>query len=322
MTTENILAIQELKTYFYMPFGIGRAVDGINLTIGKKKIVGLVGESGCGKTMTALSITRLVPSPGRIVDGKILFQGKNLLELSDEQIRDVRGKSISMIFQDPMTYLNPVMKVGDQIAEVITRHQGLDKAEAREKVIEMLQKVRMPNPSMLYDNYAHKLSGGMRQRIMIAIALICNPSLIIADEPTTALDVTIQLQILELIKKIREKDACSLLLITHDMGIVAEICDRVYIMYVGKIVESADVFALYENPKHPYTVGLLKSVLSIENFYEKLPTIAGFIPEIVNSPLGCKFHTRCPQAKPICRQQEPSPIEIDPGHTVSCWLYA
>lgn len=311
-----------LKTYFYTSQGVVKAVDGVSFEIGKKKTVGLVGESGCGKTMTSLSIMKLVPRPGRIVDGKILFKDRNLLDLTDKEIMDIRGKEISMIFQDPMTYLNPTIKIGDQIAEAILRHQDTEKAEVRERVIEVLEKVIITNPDKTFDYYPHQLSGGMRQRVLIAMALSCNPSLLIADEPTTALDVTIQAQILDLMKKIREESERSILLITHDLAIVADICDKVCVMYAGKLVESADVFTLYGNPVHPYTKGLIRSVLTYTEYKEVLPAIEGTVPNPLNFPTGCRFHPRCSEAKPVCRQQEPPRVSIEPQHSVSCWLYA
>jgi len=319
---ERVLDIQALRTFFLASLGTVRAVDGVDLSVDEKEAVGLVGESGCGKTMTALSVMRLVPSPpGKIVAGKITFRGRNLVELSKREMQSVRGGSISMVFQDPMTYLNPVMKIGDQIAEVVIRHQGVDREGARRIVFEALERVRMPTPSTIFGHYPHQLSGGMRQRALIAMALSCKPSLLIADEPTTALDVTVQMQILDLIRRTKDELSTSLLLITHDFGIVAEICDRVYVMYAGKIVETADVIALYENPKHPYTIGLLGCVLSPKEYKETLPTIGGFVPDLANPPTGCRFHPRCPHARSVCRQEEPQPIETEPRHKVSCWLY-
>ena len=319
---ENLLSVINLKTYFYTSMGIVKAVDDVDLRIDNGRSVGLVGESGCGKTMTALSIMRLVPRPGRIISGKILFKDRNLLDLGEKEMRDIRGKQISMVFQDPMTYLNPVMKVKDQIAEVILLHQSESKRKAKEKkVIEVLKKVRIPSPSKVAEYYPHQLSGGMRQRILIAMALSCNPALLIADEPTTALDVTVQAQVLNLIKDLKKETGISLLLITHDLGIVADICDEVNVMYAGKIVEHADVFKLYENPLHPYTQGLLSSALSIDEFKETLTTIEGSVPDLINPPQGCRFNPRCKLARDNCRQKVPLPIEIELGHTVSCCLY-
>jgi len=317
-----LLEIRALKTVFHTTRGIVSAVDGIDLTINRKEVVGLVGESGCGKTMTALSVMRLVPNPpGRIVDGEILFEGVNLLKLTQKEIQSVRGRSISMIFQDPMTYLDPVMNIGDQIAEAIICHQDVSKSEAHDRVLQALQMVRMPNPARVSRFFPHQISGGMKQRAMIAMALSCRPSLLIADEPTTALDVTVQMQILDLIKKIKDDLATSLLLITHDFGIVAEICDRVYVMYAGKIVENADAVTLYERPKHPYTYGLLECVSGMQGSQENLPTIPGFVPDLVDFRPGCRFQPRCSRAKPICGQKEPPPVAIEPHHTVFCWLH-
>lgn len=322
MQNSQLLQVSGLKTYFFISRGVIKAVDGVDLKISPNEAVGLVGESGCGKTVTALSIMRLVPiPPGRFIDGEIIYRDKNILKLTEDEMINVRGNEISMVFQDPMTFLNPVMKVGDQITEVINQHQELKKEEAKDKAKEALKLVRIPDPEKVYDYYPHQLSGGMRQRALIAMALSCNPSLLIADEPTTALDVTIQRQILNLIQKIRNEFGTSLLLITHDLGIVAEVVDRVYVMYIGKIMEHANVFSLYEKPKHPYTKGLLKAVLSIDEFKEKLVTIGGMIPDPLNPPLGCKFHPRCPEAIYICKRQEPPMMEIEDNHFVSCWLY-
>lgn len=319
---EPVLTVRDLKMHFFTYDGVVKAVDGVNLEIGKGEVIGLVGESGCGKSMTAFSIVRLVPSPGRILGGEVVFRGKKLLELTEREMRNIRGKEISMIFQDPLTYLNPIMKIGDQIAENILLHQGFKKKEANRKVIEALEMVRLPTPAKIAKYYPHQLSGGMRQRVMIAMAISCNPSLLIADEPTTFLDVTVQAQILNLIRDLTKKLRISLIMITHDLGIVAEICDRVYIMYAGKIVEQADVLSLYEDCKHPYTVGLLESALSIDEFKEKLESIKGTVPELINPPSGCRFHPRCEQRKAICSQKEPPLIEIDQAHTISCWLYS
>ncbi len=319
---EPVLTVRDLKMHFFTYDGVVKAVDGVNLEIGKGEVIGLVGESGCGKSMTAFSIVRLVPSPGRILGGEVVFRGKKLLELTEREMRNIRGKEISMIFQDPLTYLNPIMKIGDQIAENILLHQGFKKKEVNRKVIEALEMVRLPTPAKIAKYYPHQLSGGMRQRVMIAMAISCNPSLLIADEPTTFLDVTVQAQILNLIRDLTKKLRISLIMITHDLGIVAEICDRVYIMYAGKIVEQADVLSLYEDCKHPYTVGLLESALSIDEFKEKLESIKGTVPELINPPSGCRFHPRCEQRKAICSQKEPPLIEIDQMHTVSCWLYS
>lgn len=319
--SEDLLSVQDLKTYFFTSMGIVRAVDGVSIAIKKREAVGLVGESGCGKTTIAYSILRLVPRPGKIVGGKILYGHKNLLELEEDAMRDIRGKEISMVFQDPATFLNPVMKVSYQIAESIKLHQMEKKGPAKRKAIEMLEAVGIPSASEVANYYPHQLSGGMKQRVIIAIALSCNPSLVIADEPTTSLDVTIQAQVLDLIKDLSKRHGTSLLLITHDLGIIADVCDKVYVMYAGKVVESGDVFAIYETHKHPYTTGLLESVLSIDEFKETLVTIDGMVPDLVNPPAGCRFHPRCHESKTICSRQEPPPVEIEPQHWVRCWLY-
>lgn len=322
MTMEPLLSVENLRTHFFTPEGIVRAVDGVSLRIFDRQPVALVGESGCGKSMTALSIMGLVPRPpGQIVAGKILLRKRNLLELTDDQMSGIRGKEISMVFQDPMTFLNPVIRIGDQIAEAVVRHQKVDKREARERVIELLDKVRIPDAKRAHDYYPHQLSGGMRQRVLIAMALSCRPSLLIADEPTTALDVTIQSQILGLISSAVRDLGTSLLLITHDLGIVASLVEVVYVMYVGKIVEHGDLYSVYEEPAHPYTQGLLKSVLSIDEFKKDLVTIGGIVPDALNPPRGCPFHPRCPKAMDICREREPNEVEVKLGHFVSCWLY-
>ena len=319
--TRELLTIKNLKTYFFTQNGIVRAVDGVSIDIYEKSAVGLVGESGCGKSVTALSVMRLVPSPGKIVDGEILLRNVNLLELSEKEMQHVRGRDISMVFQDPMTYLNPVFKVGDQIAEGMILHQGLTKSEAKKRAIELLENANVPSPKAIAESYPHQLSGGMRQRVLIAMAIACKPSLLIADEPTTALDVTVQAQILEMLKDLICKLKTSKLLITQDLGIVADICERVYVMYAGRIVESANVFALFENPKHPYTIGLLKSVLSIDKFKRKLWYINGAVPSPINFPHGCRFNPRCPQARPICKREEPPIIKLEKQHLIACWLY-
>jgi oligopeptide/dipeptide ABC transporter ATP-binding protein len=319
--SKPLLTIHNLKMYFFTHKGNVKAVDGINLEVFDGEMIGLVGESGCGKTMTAFSILGLVPSPGRITNGEILFKGKDLLNLKKGEMRHIRGKEISMIFQDPLTYLNPVLKVGDQIAENLLLHTGIKKAEAKKQVIKVLEKVGLPSCEKIAEYYPHQLSGGMRQRIMIAMSISCNPSLLIADEPTTFLDVTIQAQILNLIKELVKNLGVSLLMITHDLGIVAEICDRVYVMYSGKIVESANVFSIFENPKHPYTIGLLNSVLSIDEFKETLSSIEGSVPGLINPPPGCRFHPRCEKRMTICSKKEPPFFEIEPKHMISCWLY-
>jgi oligopeptide/dipeptide ABC transporter ATP-binding protein len=317
---KELLRIQDLKICFETQRGILNAVDGVNLTIDKNEVIGLVGESGCGKTMTALSILGLVPTPGKIVDGQVIFKKRNLLELNKQEMNQIRGNEISMIFQDPMTFLNPVMRVETQIAQAIRIHTHGNKKKINSQVIKALKDVGIPSPLKVAKYYPNQLSGGMRQRVLIAMALSCNPTLIIADEPTTNLDVTIQSQILELLKLIR-KSGASLMIITHDLGVVADICDRVYVMYAGKILEYSDVYTIYKNPKHPYTRGLLKSTMSIGEFKKEIVGIDGTVPDPTNLPLGCRFNTRCPQAREICFERYPPNIEINPGHIVTCWLY-
>ena len=321
-----LLEILDLSTQFHTSRGVVRAVDGVDLAIGKGEAVGLVGESGCGKTMTAFSVMRLVPSPGKIIGGEVWLDyddsRRDLTRLPEEEMRRVRGGKISMVFQDPMTYLNPVMKICDQIAEVIVLHQGLPRAEARKKAIELLEKVRIPIPSTVAQYYPHELSGGMRQRALIAMAISCNPELLIADEPTTALDVTVQAQVLELIRQLKREMRMALLLITHDLGIVADTCDKVCVMYAGRIVEEGGVYETYGQPKHPYTQGLLKSTLSIDEFKENLVTIEGTVPDLTNLPRGCSFSPRCPHVSAHCRETRPQLIELSEGAKVACWRYA
>ncbi len=302
-----------------------RAVDGVSLAIQKGEALGLVGESGCGKTMTAFSIMGLVPSPGKIVGGEIWFSydnsRKDLTKIPEEDMRKVRGGKISMVFQDPMTYLNPVMRICDQIGEAIVLHQEVPRNEARRRAIELLEKVRIPIPSTIAQYYPHELSGGMRQRALIATAISCNPDLLIADEPTTALDVTVQAQVLELIKQLKREMNMALMLITHDLGIVADTCDRVCVMYAGRIVEEGDVYEIYREPRHPYTIGLLKSTLSIDEFKETLVTIEGTVPDLTNLPPECRFRPRCSEVTDRCRETAPPMVEVKKGHKVSCWLY-
>ena len=313
------LRIDDLRVYFYTTRGTVRAVDGVTMKVGEKETVGLVGESGCGKSTVAFAIMKVVQPPGKIIGGRILYNNRNLLELSDEELRSVRGKKISIVFQDPMTYLNPVMKAGDQIAENIRLHERRKKSDIKKSVIKLLGTVGLHSPSKVASSYPFELSGGMRQRVLIATAISCNPSLLIADEITTALDVIVQRQILDLIVELKTRLGMSMLLITHDLGIVAETCDKVYIMYAGKIVEYADVDELYENPLHLYTQGLLKSTLSIDEFKENLVSVEGTVPNLIDPPSGCRFHPRCIQAKPICHEQEPPIIEVRSNHGVACW---
>jgi len=317
----ELLEIKDLRTYFFSHEGTVKAVDGINLKLSKGETLGLVGESGCGKSVTALSIMRLIPSPpGKILGGKIHFEGKNLLELDEKEMRKIRGRKISMIFQEPMTSLDPMFKIGDEIEEVIKLHQGLKKDEARKKAIESLRIVGMPDPEERINEYPHELSGGMRQRAMIAMALSCNPALLIADEPTTALDVTIQAQILRLIDELRKKFGTSVLLITHDLGVIAETCDNVAVMYAGHIVEQTDVNKLFRNPLHPYTKGLMKSIPRIDIDTERLDIIKGLVPNLLEVPSGCPFHPRCDFCSEICTKELPELMEMENNHLVRCHL--
>jgi len=318
---EKLVDIIDLKTYFHTEDGVVRAIDGISFHINKGETLGVVGESGCGKSVTSLSIMRLIPDPpGKIVEGQILFEGEDLLKKSEAAMRKIRGNDISMIFQEPMTSLNPVYTVGSQISEAIELHQGLDRKAALEKAVEMLRLVGIPLPERRIREYPHQMSGGMRQRVMIAMALSCNPKLLIADEPTTALDVTIQAQILELMKGLKEELNTSIMLITHDLGVIAEMAERVVVMYSGKIVEEADVVSLFRQPLHPYTEGLLNSIPRIDAKKERLHVIEGTVPNPLNMPSGCRFHPRCPYVEDICRAQEPELIQVDVGRYVSCWM--
>jgi oligopeptide/dipeptide ABC transporter ATP-binding protein len=317
---EELIRIKNLKTHLYTINGIVKAVDGIDFHINQGETLGLVGESGCGKSMTALSIMRLLPELGKTIEGNVLFKNNDLLQLSEEEMRKIRGKEISMVFQDPLTFLNPVFKVGDQITEAILLNQKVPKKEAKVQTIEYLRMTGIPSPERVALNYPHQLSGGMRQRVLIAMALSSHPALLIADEPTSALDVTVQAQILELIKKLRDDMGLSMLMITHDMGVVAEICDRACIMYAGKIVENGEINTLYEEPKHPYTIGLFKSVLKME-YKKRFETIGGSVPDLTKLPKGCRFNPRCSRATDICKEKEPPTVSIEKGHSVNCWLY-
>lgn len=369
---ETILQIRNLKTYFYTYAGVVRALEGIDLDIYKGETIGLVGETGCGKSVTSLSIMRLVPDPpGRIVGGEIIFKGEDLLKKSEEQMQSIRGSQITMVFQDPMTFINPVLTVGDQITEVIALHQNLARESVQTKIdeiqeqiaridpspdrqrlmerikeleatkehppkpskreikkaalhrtIEVLKLVQLPNPEKVVKQYPHELSGGMRQRVIIAMALSCNPDLLIADEPTTSLDVTIQAQILALISELKKKIGASILIITHDMGIVAETCDRVGVMYAGNIVEVSETKALFKKPLHPYTQGLLRAIPKLHEDVKELEIIPGSVPNLIHPPSGCRFHPRCPFKMDICDKEFPRVFEIEPGHSVACYLYS
>ena len=316
-----LLEVRGLKTYFFTEDGVVPAVDGVDLTMARGETLGVVGESGCGKSVTALSIMRLVPPPGRIVAGKITFGGQNLVDLSQEEMCDLRGNRIAMIFQEPMTSLNPVYSVGEQIREALLAHNSTSHAEAGRRSVELLRMVGIPLPEERFRAFPHELSGGMRQRVMIAMALALRPELLIADEPTTALDVTIQAQILELMKELKESERTALLLITHDLGVVAEMADRVAVMYAGEIVEEADVYALFREPLHPYTRGLLSSIPTLATKRDRrLNVITGTVPNLLRLPPGCRFAPRCPQVMDICRQAKPSLQSLD-GRRVSCWLH-
>ncbi|SCX89670.1 ABC transporter ATP-binding protein [Alkaliphilus peptidifermentans] len=318
---KKLIEIKDLTIHFIVEGeGIVRAVEDMNLEIGKGETLGLVGETGAGKTTTALGIMQLVPNPpGKIVSGEIIFEGENLLTKSPAELRKVRGNKISMIFQDPMTSLNPVMTVGDQIAEVVKLHQKVNAAQAIERAKEMLEKVGIPPDRS--KEYPHQFSGGMRQRVVIAIALACNPTLLIADEPTTALDVTIQAQVLTLMKNLKEEFETSMLLITHDLGVVAEVCDKVAIMYAGNVIEYTDKKRLFTEPKHPYTLGLFGSIPDAEEDEERLNPIKGLMPDPTNVPSGCPFHPRCPKVMSICSERKPNNTEIELGHFVKCLLF-
>ena len=295
-------------------------MDGVDFRLERGRTLGIVGESGCGKSVTALSIMGLIPQPpGRIAGGEVLLDGEDLLKQSPARLRDLRGDKLSMIFQEPMTSLNPAFPVGDQIAEALLRHRELSRSDAHEKAIGMLRKVRIPSPETRAKEYPHQLSGGMRQRVMIAMALACNPALLIADEPTTALDATIQAQILELMRALRGELGTAIILITHDLGVVAELADDVIVMYAGRVIERAPVPALFAEPQHPYTVGLLGSIPRLDAEQERLSAIEGFVPDATAMPEGCRFHPRCPFAIDRCRQEEPALAEISRNHFASCW---
>ena len=317
---EIILELDKVRTYFFTDAGIVPSVDGVSYKIYKGETLGVVGESGCGKSVTALSIMQLIPSPpGRIVGGEIRFQGTDLTKLSDKQMRAIRGNQIGMIFQEPMTSLNPVYTVGNQIMESIFLHKRLAPREARDLAIEMLAKVGIPDPGKRVDEYPHQMSGGMKQRVMIAMALVCDPQLLIADEPTTALDVTIQAQILDLMNELQAGTGMSTLMITHDLGVIAEVADHVAVMYAGKVVEYADVVTLFEKPHHPYTIGLFSSLPNLEETRgARLPTIDGMVPSPLEFPSGCRFRTRCPFATEECSASEPPLKEVAPGHLAAC----
>jgi oligopeptide transport system ATP-binding protein len=318
---ENLLEVRNLSTHFFTPDGVVRAVDEVSFELGYGETLGLVGESGCGKSVTALSISRLVPDPpGKIVSGEVMFEGVNLLNLSADEMRRLRGKDIGFIFQDPITSLNPTLTIGYQIAESIRQHMGLPASAAKDRVVELLSKVGIPRPRDRYSDYPHQFSGGMRQRVMIAIALSCDPKLLLADEPTTALDVTIQAQILELIQRLSEEFKTAVLLITHDLGIAAGMCQRINVMYAGRIVESGTVDQMFERPRMPYTWGLLDSLPRLDDIRGgRLRTIEGLPPLLINVPDTCRFNPRCAYSRDICREKEPALTQREEGHVARCW---
>jgi len=321
MEKELLLEVKDLKTYFYTEDGVVKAVDGVSFKLHKGEVLGLVGESGCGKSVTSLSVMRLVDAPGKNAGGEILFKGESILKKSEEEMRKIRGSEVAMIFQEPMTALNPVYTIGDQVMEAILIHQDVSEEEAKKLTIKMLDIVGIPDSDKRFNEYPHEMSGGMRQRAMIAMAMSCNPDLLISDEATTALDVTIQAQILELMKDLQKKIGMAILFITHDLALVAEMADTVAVAYMGKIVEYSSVRNIFKEPRHPYTYGLLKSIpsLLIEKTKQHLPAIEGMIPSPYKMPKGCYFNPRCPFATDICRKQIPELKEIEPGHLVRCF---
>ena len=322
---ELLLDIRGLRTQFFTDDGLARAVDGVSYSLEKGETVGVVGESGCGKSVTALSVLRLIPDPpGKIVDGEIIFEGTNLLELSSADMRRIRGNDISMIFQEPMTSLNPVFTIGNQITEAVRLHQGLNKRDALDKAVEALKLVGIPVPERRVHEYPHQLSGGMRQRAMIAMALSCNPKVLIADEPTTALDVTIEAQILDLMRTLQDELGTAIIMITHDLGVIAEMARKVVVMYAGKVVEQAPVERIFASPNHPYTQGLLQSLPRVDKdasgAKQRLQEIPGIVPSLLNLPAGCKFASRCPSVMPQCKEQEPPLEQVAGDHYSACWL--
>jgi oligopeptide transport system ATP-binding protein len=324
MARETILEVRNLKTYFSTDDGIVKAVDDVSFTLAKGETLGIVGESGCGKSVTSLSVMRLIPSPpGRIISGDILLDGASVLAMDKRELRQLRGGRISMIFQDPMTCLNPFLRISTQLVETLRLHQGLDKQDAEAKAVEMLRMVGIPRPERRIEGYPHQFSGGMRQRVMIAMALSCNPEILIADEPTTALDVTIQAQILEIIKDLSRKLGTAVVLITHDLGVVSGMCDRINVMYAGRVVERGSTDAIFGEPKHPYTRALIRSVPRLDKVTgERLFSIPGTPPSLIDMPECCPFHPRCEHAMDVCRKQYPGETDFGDGHRAHCWLYA
>ncbi len=318
-TTQALLHIENLKTVISSKDGKLVPVDGVDITIPKGKTVGIVGESGCGKSMTAMSIMGLLPNTTHIEEGKILFQDMDLTKLNPKELRKITGDKISIIFQEPMTSLNPVIQVGKQVREAILLHEKVSKEEAKQRVIEIFRQVGIPEPERRYNAYPHQLSGGLRQRVMIGMAMVCNPDLLIADEPTTALDVTIEAQILHLMRQLQKDKGTSIMMITHNLGVVAEICDQVYVMYAGKVVESAEVHELFQNPKHPYTQGLLGALPKMDS-RQRLNSIDGMVPTLKDMPTGCRFAPRCPMATQKCREEQPALVDVTAEHQVRCFM--
>lgn len=316
---QALLHIENLKTVIFSKDGKLVPVDGVDITIPKGKTVGIVGESGCGKSMTAMSIMGLLPNTTHIEEGKILFQDMDLTKLNPKELRKITGDKISIIFQEPMTSLNPVIQVGKQVREAILLHEKVSKEEAKQRVIEIFRQVGIPEPERRYNAYPHQLSGGLRQRVMIGMAMVCNPDLLIADEPTTALDVTIEAQILHLMRQLQKDKGTSIMMITHNLGVVAEICDQVYVMYAGKVVESAEVHELFQNPKHPYTQGLLGALPKMDS-RQRLNSIDGMVPTLKDMPTGCRFAPRCPMATQKCREEQPDLVDVTAGHQVRCFM--
>lgn len=321
MSESIVLDIRNLKSHFFTAKGEVPAVDGVTIQVPPGKIIGIVGESGCGKSMTAMSVMGLLRYPGRVVEGSITLDGRDITHLSPRELAKVRGNEISMIFQEPMTSLNPVYPVGRQVREAILQHQKISKEEARKRVLEIFQAVGIPEPEKRYNSYPHQLSGGLRQRVMIGMAMVCRPKVMIADEPTTALDVTIEAQILQLMKKLCREQGTSIILITHNMGVVAEICDYVYVMYAGKVMEQAETFELFEHTEHPYTAGLLKSIPRLDEKVDRLYTIEGVVPNLLHLPSGCNFCTRCKEASERCFMEKPCLYQTRDGHGVRCFKY-
>lgn len=316
----KLLEVRDLKTYFHSDDGVAKAVDGVSFEVEKGKTLGIVGESGCGKTVSCLSVLKLIPiPPGEIVGGEALFDGKDILKMSDHDMRHIRGNDIAMIFQEPMTSLNPVFTCGDQVIEAVTLHQHVSAEDARGRALEMFKLVGIPDPERRLDEYPHQLSGGLRQRVMIGMALSCHPKLLICDEPTTALDVTIQAQILQLLGDLQKEVGMSIIMITHDLGVVAETADDVVVMYAGKVVESADVRTVYHTPQHPYTIGLQQAIPRMGSKRKRLHQIEGVVPSPLDFPAGCKFNPRCPLADDKCRSREPELVRTSTGNKVACW---